>query len=58
MRHAPAPTGGMPGGPQGIAGGTGAPQGITPLDAPSQRPYEPVTTGAAAGPGPGPEIMP
>jgi len=29
-----------------------------PLDAPSQRPDEPVTTGAAMGPGAGPEVLP
>jgi hypothetical protein len=33
-----------------------APQAI-PLTEPSQRPNEPVTAGAARGPGPGPEIL-
>lgn len=31
--------------------------GITPLDAPSQRPGEPITAGLSTGPGPGPEIF-
>lgn len=30
---------------------------VTPLYAPSQRPDEPITSGIAMGPGPGPEIM-
>jgi len=35
-----------------------APQApITPLYAPSDRPGEPVTSGVAVGPGPGPEVM-
>lgn len=29
-----------------------------PLDAPSGRPHEPVTAGAALGPGPGPSVLP
>lgn len=28
-----------------------------PLDAPTQRPHEPVTAGAPVGPGPGPEVL-
>jgi len=36
----------------------GQPQApITPLTAPTQRPNEPVTAGAALGPGPGPEAL-
>lgn len=31
--------------------------GVTPLDAPSQYPSEPVTTGVAVGPGAGPEVL-
>lgn len=31
--------------------------GITPLDAPSDRPDEPITTGLTTGPGPGPEAI-
>lgn len=31
--------------------------GLIPLDAPSQRPGEPVTHGAALGPGAGPDVM-
>lgn len=34
------------------------PGSLTPLDAPSQRPNEPVTHGARLGPGAGPEILP
>jgi len=47
--------------PQGRSGG--APvmdmttEKIVPLDAPTQRPDEPVTTGAALGPGGGPEVL-
>ena len=32
-------------------------EAITPLFAPSQRPDEPITSGVAVGPGPGPEVM-
>jgi hypothetical protein len=32
-------------------------QQVIPIDAPSQRPGEPVTQGAAAGPGAGPEVL-
>jgi hypothetical protein len=38
----------------------GQPQGqpgVIPIDAPSQRPFEPVTNGAASGPGAGPEAL-
>lgn len=46
-------------------GGAGAPvmpmpnvgENVVPLSAPTQRPDEPVTAGAALGPGPGPEAM-
>lgn len=34
-----------------------APSQITPLYAPSERPDEPVTSGVAIGPGPGPEVL-
>lgn len=34
------------------------PEPITPFGAPTQRPDEHVMTGAPAGPGPGPEILP
>jgi hypothetical protein len=34
-----------------------AQESVTPLYAPSQRPDEPITSGIALGPGPGPEIM-
>jgi hypothetical protein len=34
-----------------------AQQALTPLTAPTQRPNEPVTAGAASGPGPGPDIL-
>lgn len=33
------------------------PSAVTPLGAPTQRPDEPVTAGAALGPGPGPEAL-
>lgn len=32
-------------------------QPVTPLYAPTQRPDEPITSGVAVGPGPGPEVM-
>ena len=57
----PGPGGAMGGGAPGGAppGGGGPPPGsLTPLDAPSERPDEPVTHGAALGPGPGPESLP
>ncbi len=38
-----------------LVGGT--PPALTPLSAPSARPDEPVTAGAALGPGPGPEAL-
>jgi len=37
------------------AAAAGAP--VTPLYAPTQRPDEPITSGVAVGPGPGPEVM-
>jgi hypothetical protein len=36
---------------------TGVSDNVVPLSAPTQRPDEPVTAGAAMGPGPGPEAM-
>lgn len=39
------------------AGGGVNPSAVTPIGAPSQRPDEPVTTGAAAGPGAGPAAL-
>ena len=66
-----APPLGLPlaGGGPGAPGGGAAPAGgappsflqpgsLTPLDAPSQRPDEPVTHGASLGAGPGPESLP
>ena len=42
----------------GAAGAAGVdPSGLTPLDAPTGRPEEPVTAGASAGPGVGPEAI-
>ena len=35
----------------------GGPPSLTPLDAPTARPGEPVTAGAPMGPGPGPESL-
>lgn len=46
---APPATGGLPGPPPGQ---------LTPLDAPSQRPGEPVTAGLGVGAGAGPEANP
>lgn len=42
-----------------LQGGGGAPppSALTPLDAPTARPEEPITAGADAGPGPGPEAV-
>jgi len=42
--------------PSGLASAA-ASQPLTPLNAPSQRPGEPVTFGADAGPGPGMEVI-
>lgn len=47
---------GTPPAPAGMSGG-GAAQPLVPLDAPTQRPDEPVTAGAALGPGVGPEAL-
>jgi len=56
-----APLAASPGGaalaPAGAAGPAGPPQNATPFGAPSQQPGTPVTAGAAAGPGPGPEAL-
>jgi hypothetical protein len=41
--------------PSGASGGQPVP--VTPFGAPSQRPDEPVTSGAPLGPGPGPESL-
>lgn len=35
-----------------------APRSSQPLDRPSERPWEPVTAGAASGAGPGPQVLP
>ena len=67
-----APSIGLPpagaAGPMGAGGGAASaagappsslpPGALTPLDAPSERPDEPVTHGAALGPGPGPDTLP
>ncbi len=57
-----APAGGAaPAGAGGALGGGGAlpvlPGQVTPLDAPTERPDEPVTAGVPLGPGPGPEAL-
>jgi hypothetical protein len=57
------PTGAAPGqagSPPPAPGGQSflPPGSLTPLEAPTQRPNEPVTHGAALGPGPGPETLP
>lgn len=46
----------LPSASSGAGMGSGDP-GVIPLTAPSQRPSEPVTAGAALGPGPGPEAL-
>lgn len=46
----------IPSAPSGAGLGNGGP-GVIPLTAPTQRPNEPVTAGAASGPGPGPEAL-
>lgn len=43
--------------PAGPTPPSGGPPSLTPLNAPSQRPDEPVTSGAAVGPGVGPEAL-
>jgi hypothetical protein len=44
--------------PAQVSGGEPAQQSqVIPIDAPTQRPGEPVTAGAASGPGPGPEVL-
>lgn len=43
--------------PAGSTPPSGGPPSLTPLNAPSQRPDEPVTSGAAVGPGVGPEAL-
>jgi hypothetical protein len=43
--------------PQGPSQGQGEPVQVTPFGAPTQNPDEPVTAGAALGPGPGPAAM-
>jgi hypothetical protein len=45
-----------PGGPQGLPPNPAAGQ-VTPMSAPTARPDEPVTSGAAMGPGPGPSAL-
>lgn len=54
---APAqPAAGAPGG--GLAAVSGPPPGsLTPLDAPSARPDQPVTAGLPVGPGAGPDVL-
>lgn len=42
---------------QAIAAARAQAMPATPLSAPTERPLEPVTTGLARGPGPGPEIL-
>lgn len=57
----PSPVAVQPGGMSGMGGPSagggqvaGPPPELTPLSAPTTRPGEPVTSGAALGPGPGP----
>jgi hypothetical protein len=58
--QAGAPMAQVPSGPPPAtpAGGTGgSPSPVVPFNAPTQNPGEPVTSGAALGPGPGPESL-
>lgn len=56
--HAPVP-GSVPPGGGAPGGGIGVdPSGLVPLDAPSQRPDEPVFAGVSGGPGGGPSLVP
>lgn len=50
VTHAPSPSGGGAGGPDLMSM-------ATPINAPSARPNEPVTAGAAIGPGAGPDAL-
>lgn len=43
---------------QSKPGATGAPSGLTPFGAPTERPDQPLTAGIDSGPGPGSEILP
>lgn len=52
LSTSPAPAGG--GGPHPPAPAGPSPGSLTPLDAPTQRPNEPLTAGAPFGPGAGP----
>ena len=54
----PAPGGGAPGGVTGAPPMGPAPGSFGPLHRPTERPLEPVTNGAALGPGAGPEVLP
>ena len=47
----------LPQGQQQDGGSQGDGQGVIPFDAPTQRPDEPITSGADIGPGPGPEAL-
>lgn len=53
-----APMGGKAAQPRMSSGAPGALGGLVPLDAPSQRPNEPLTEGNPLGPGAGPEVLP
>lgn len=60
LSRTPAP-GGSPGPPStaalaGMLGG-GGPVSVPPLNSPSTRPNEPITSGLSTGPGPGPEAL-
>lgn len=56
--QAPMSASGMPSQPAvNVPQGGPAQSGVIPINAPSQRPNEPVTAGAASGPGPGPEVL-
>ena len=52
---APPPAATPMGDPAPVQGAPGPP---VPLDAPTGRPGEPLTAGAALGPGPGPDVLP
>jgi hypothetical protein len=58
MAPAPAPPSGPPQAPQPPQASPIPPGAFGDLHRPTERPFEPVTTGIASGPGAGPEVLP